>query len=172
MSRIAIVVSSERADDEGAKVVDVKCDPGGEDIAHASHFAPAGDDALALPGDSVALEESTGAGLEQISGYLDTKNEGIAKPGEKRIYARDADGKVVCEIHLKNVGSVTLKNESGSFELGDDGKVMINGVEFDTDGNIKAPGDVTALATSQAVKLSSHLHPTAMGPTSPPTPGT
>jgi phage baseplate assembly protein gpV len=39
-------------------------------------------------------------------------------------------------------------------------------------GAITADGEVTAMATGPGVKLSTHIHPTGVGPTGAPTPGT
>lgn len=50
--------------------------------------------------------------------------------------------------------------------------INANGVEIDASGNASAPGEVTARAASTPVNLSMHLHPTAMGPSGTPTPGT
>lgn len=167
MGRVAEVLAFERVTDEsGAHVDEVKVDPGGGAITTAEHFGAAGDDAPPLPGDYAALEETSGAGREQCTGYLDPKNEGRAAPGEKRIYARDAQGVLVADIWLKGNGDVELKSiRAGS-------KIILNGVEIDQTGNITAPGEVTAMGAAVPVNLSTHLHPTAMGPTSPPTPGT
>lgn len=170
--QIGIVESSERAEDEGAHVVEVQCDPGGGAAVTAEHYAPPGVDARPLPGDTVALQPSTGSGRMQAAGYADTRNEGKAEAGEHRVYARDANGEVVAEVWVKGNGDVAIR----SIKAG--GKVTINGVEIDQDGNIATPGavaasgEITAMATGPGVKLSTHLHPTAIGPTSPPTPGT
>jgi len=50
--------------------------------------------------------------------------------------------------------------------------INANGVEIDASGNATAPGEVTAKAATTPVNLSTHLHPTAMGPSGAPTPGT
>lgn len=171
MSRVAEVLASERVVEEGAHGVDVKCDPGGDTLT-APHFADPGDDSQPLPGDFVALETSSGSGLEQATGYADVKNEGKAQPGEKRIYARDASGAVMVELWLRGDGSLVIDNGSGKVELAAGGDVTINGVVIDASGNVKAPGEVTAMATGPGVKLSKHKHPTGVGPSSEPIPGT
>lgn len=51
-------------------------------------------------------------------------------------------------------------------------RVSINGVVIDPQGNVYAPGEITAKATTSPVNLSTHVHPTGVGPTSAPTPGT
>lgn len=173
MGRVAIVLSFERGEDQdGAPKSEIKCDPGGGANITAAHFAPPGCDAPPLPADMVALEQSTGAGLEQASGYQDPMNAGKALPGEHRLYARDDDGNVVCEFHLKGTGSLRLENGKGFIDLAADGVVDINGVKFSTTGALVAPGEVTANGASAPVKLSTHLHPTGMGPSGAPTPGT
>lgn len=106
MSRIAEVLDSTRVNDEGGHGLDVKCDPGGGDNVTAPHFADAGDDGRPLPGDFAALEDSSGSGAEQVTGYADTKNAGRAAKGEKRIYARNPSGEVVAEVWLKGDGTV------------------------------------------------------------------
>lgn len=50
--------------------------------------------------------------------------------------------------------------------------INLNGVTIDADGNLEAPGEVKAMSVGPGVRLSTHVHPTAMGPTSAPTPGT
>jgi len=170
MSRVAAVLSSERVTDDDGHGVDVKCDPGGNPIT-APHFADAGDDSQPLPGDFVALGDSSGSGGEHVSGFADVRNEGKAKPGEKRIYARDASGAVKIELWLRGDGSLVIDNGSGQVELAKSGDVTINGVVIDASGNVKAPGEVTAMASAVPVKLSTHFHGTGVGPSSPPQPG-
>lgn len=171
MSRVAEVLSSDRTVDEGAHGVDVKCDPGGNPMT-APHFADSGFDSQPLPGDYVALGDSSGSGCEHVVGCADVRNEGKAEPGEARVYARDASGAVVVELWLKGDGALVIDNGSGKVELAAGGDVTINGVVIDASGNVKAPGEVTAKATQAPVSLSSHLHPTGVGPSSSPSPGT
>lgn len=55
-------------------------------------------------------------------------------------------------------------------------KVSVPNIEFVGDlkvsGNVSANGEVTAKAETAPVNLSTHIHPTAVGPTSAPTQGT
>jgi len=162
MSRIGEVLSTERVVEDGAYGVDVKFDPGGGANATAPHFADPGDDSLPLPGDFLALEDSVGAGAEQATGYADTRNAGKARPGEKRIYARDASGAVVVDLWLQRDGSIVISNGAGSFTMKKTGAVEINGVVIGVDGSISAKGEVTANAsTPLPIKLSAHTHLTA-----------
>ena len=80
-------------------------------------FQTAGDDSPPLPGDNVALVDSQRQGGRLSVGSIDHKNEGISVAGEKRIYARDSDGAVVSELHLKADGSLLLKNTAATYSL-------------------------------------------------------
>lgn len=162
MSSIGPVESVERATDEGVPVVNVKIDPGGQATFTGENFAPAGDDSLPLPADSAVVVDASGRDV--VVGYVDPKNEGKAAPGEKRTYARDAAGKVVAEIWAKANGDVAIT----SLEAG--GKIILNGVEIDQQGNIKAPGEITGMAATTAVNVTTHVHPTGVGPSGPPKP--
>jgi len=168
MGRVAIVDSSERVEDDDGVSLLVKCDPGGDALVTAQHFDSAGVDAPPLPGDSVALEDSAGAGSEQVAGYADTRNAGKAEPGERRTYARDSSGEVVCEIWAKGNGDIDIQ----ALKAG--AKIRLGKVEIDQDGNLTTPGEITGMAATPAtaVKLSTHIHPTGVGPSGPPQPGT
>jgi len=174
MGRIAEVLSVERTTTpEGAPVVNVVMDPGGGANVTAEHFADSGDDSPPLAGDFAALEPSAGTGTSRVTGYADTKNASKAKDGEKRLYSRKPDGTPAAEIWAKADGTVVIQGllGGGKLELGTDGTFDINGVKITKSGEIKAPGEVSAMTATAAVKLSTHLHPTGMGPSGPPTPG-
>lgn len=168
-----IVQSFERVTKEdGTELVEVIVDIGQPSPLKLEHFADIGVDAPPLPGDLVALAESTGQGALRTAGYADPKNQGSALGGERRTIARDADGVPTAEIWSKANGDVSITSiKSG-------GKIILNGVEIDQQGNVTVPGKVDAtgeVATSAAgapVKLSTHLHPTGVGPSGAPTPGT
>ena len=130
-----------------------------------------GIDALPLPGDEVVVEETEGSGDTIAQAFADLINEGKADAGEHRIYARDAAGVVACEIWCKADGTVAVKS------IKDGGKLNLNGVLIDQQGNITTPGDVKAMAGTPdaplpGVTLSKHLHPTGVGPSGPPQTGT
>lgn len=172
MSRIAEVLRIERVNDDGAHGIDVICDPGGGANITAPLLTDPGVDAAPLAGDFVGLEDSSGSGAEHAVAFTDVRNEGKAKPGEIRLYARATSGAVVIELWLKGDGSLIVDNGKGKLELAPGGTVTINGVTIDPQGNVKAPGEVSAMNASAPVKLSTHIHPTGVGPSSPPTPGT
>lgn len=152
--------------DDGTELVEVVVDIGQPSPLKLEHFSDSGVDAPPLAGDLVALAESTGQGALRTAGYADPKNQGKALGGERRTIARDADGVPTAEVWAKANGDVSIT----SIKAG--GKIILNGVEIDQQGNIKAPGDVTAMVETAPVKLSTHLHPTGTGPSGAPTPGT
>jgi len=102
MGRVAVVLSVE---DDG----NVKVDTGGDDSLIADSFADGGDDSPPLAGDVAALNDGPETGTQQITGYDDALD-GVASPGEKRIYSRDSDGVAVAEVYLKGDGSIVIKS--------------------------------------------------------------
>jgi len=153
---------------------EVKGDPGGLATMTADHYAPAGYDAQPLPGDYFATHDGPATGEDVVSGYHDPRIDRKAGPGETRLYSRAGPGGLAAEMWCKRDGTVEI---SSLLPLS---KIILNGVEIDTEGNVTVPGFVTAAGeiTAQdvtpitAVGLSTHMHNTAMGPTSPPTGGT
>lgn len=165
MGRIAEVQTTRRVADADGEGLDVQCDPGGGANVTAPVFGPPGTDAVPLPGDFVALEDSTGTGAEQATGFADVRLTGRAQPGEVRLYARKVDGSLAIELWLK---------ADGTLVIGSGGDVTINGVTITAQGEVRAPGEVTAMASSPAtsVSLSAHIHGSNTGPTAPPIKGT
>ena len=159
MGRIARILSFVRSEINGAKVSDVKSDPGGGPNTTSQHFQPAGDDAHPLPGDYVATSPAAGTGRETAVGYLDPANKQKAGPGEKRLYARDSAGAQVCEVWLKADGSVLIQNETGSTVLNPDGSVVTTNeggvMTFGADGSftVTNAGGSMALAASGVASI-------------------
>lgn len=139
----------------GAKLSDVKLDPGGGPNITAEHFAAPGDDSYPLPGDYVVTVSIQRSGGSAVVGYLDPKNDQKAAVGEKRIYARNAGGASIVELWLKNTGEATLVNASGYITLKPDGEVEINGARITTAGDV---------ISATGVSLTGHTH--AQGPDS------
>lgn len=108
---------------------DVKVSRGNEHNATARHFSSPGEDSHPLPGDYCALSSAAGTGRQTAVGYLDKINPPKSAPGEKRIYARDADGNVVCELWLKNIGEINISSIASGAD------VVINGVRIPADGS-------------------------------------
>lgn len=131
----------------GDHASDVKTDPGGGANITARHLGAPGDDGNPLPGDLAALLPLAAEGSQALAGYIDPKNAGVAAPGERRIYSRDATGDTVSVIWLKNDGTIDITSSAG---------ITLNGVvQVDTSGNITTPGDVTA----GGISLQNHTHP-------------
>lgn len=125
-------------------------DLGGGDVRTLDHFPPINDDSYPLPSDFVATDLQVGEGRARGQGVIDPKNLLKSLIGEKRIYARAADtGAQVCEVWLKNDGSVTVINGSGHIRLQADGEVNINGARITTGGNV---------ITASGVSLDGHPH--------------
>ena len=186
MGRIAKVLSFVRAVRNGAKVSNVKVNPGGELNITSEHFSPIGDDAHPLTSDYAVTNEIPRSGGEVVVGYLDPLNTSKAGPGDKRIYARDADdGSVVVEVWLKNDGTAIVSNDNGSFTLSPSGSVkglnangsfelqsggdfLVNGVTIDTDGNISSPTSISAPSIIvDGKELKDHTHPITSGSSAP-----
>jgi hypothetical protein len=110
--KLAKVVSFER---RGAEE-DVVVDTGGGALVTAAHLAGAGEDSPPLPGDVAALDDSSGSGNQQVTGYHDPLNTGKADEGEKRIYGRNAAGETVGEIWIRD-GSLLVQAKIGDNEI-------------------------------------------------------
>lgn len=128
---------------------DAKCDPGGGAIRQVRHFQGAGDDSPPLPGDYAALVEVPQTGGFVAVGYVDPLTEQTAAPGERRLYARTADGAQIVELWLKADGSARLSNAGGYLELEAEGDVVGNGARMTRDGDV---------VTSDGVSLRRHTH--------------
>lgn len=178
-ARLGTVVQVEQVPKD-VPTVEVQVEIGDESITAELLLGP-GCDAMPLPGDEVLLSEGEGTGEMYAMAFGDSKNAGTAENGEHRIFARDTDGAVVCEVWCKKDGTVSIKTLKGdaAFEIKPDGGLNYNNGAFicDKQGNAKFAGEVTAMAgTPEAplpgTKVSTHTHPTGVGPSGPPTPGT
>lgn len=66
---------------------------------------------------------------------------------------------------------LVITHKQVTFHLQDD-RVSVTASNFELDGDLEVTGEITAKSATAPVKLSTHLHPTPVGPTSQPTPGT
>lgn len=138
---------------DGDSARELTIDPQGASGSTAQAMFPSGYDAQGFPED-YAVVVDIGGGKVSVA-YLDPKLSHLAGPGEVVIVSRSAPGIVAAKLHLKSNGTVS-----------------INGVEITKSGELKAPGEISAMNSTAPVKLSTHMHPTAMGPSGSPTPGT
>ena len=150
MGLIAAVIAFARRTDHSETTVD----PGGGSNITADHFANPGDDSYPLDTDFAAVVSNGRTGGGAAVGYADPITTKKAGPGEKRIYARDAAGAVVCEIWLQSDGTIVVQNDNGGMELAPNGSVNINGVIIDAAGDITAPGSLVLNGN----ELDGHLH--------------
>ena len=162
MGFLADVLSFARETVRGAKAPEVKVDRGGGDTLRAGHFTNPGIDAVPLPGDVAAVEDSSGTGAGQVTGYQDPLSEPEAAEGEVRIYSRSAPGVVIAKVWVKKTGEVLIANNIGTLTLNPDGTIEANGAVIDLTGN---------LTTAAQISSNTHLHPSPFGPTGSPLPG-
>lgn len=82
------------------------------------------------------------------------------------IRLRNKEGTQFC--HLKNDGAILIENKNGHIRIDAAGNVTINGVKFDTTGNVTTPTTVTAQTvigktdvTFGGISGKGHVHPCA-----------
>jgi len=155
----------------GANVNDVEVRAGGMPLFTAEHFCTPGDDSAPLDGDYAMLSEVAPMGRKVVVGYLDPNNAPLAAKGEKRTYSRGVGGVVVASVWLKADGSatveaegaVTIINGAGTFELGADGTINLNGVTISSSGVVTVPASLV-LAGKQ---IAAHTHQITSGSSAP-----
>lgn len=169
--RLGTVLLTERVTKgDGTPAVEVRVQVLDDDDAETAELLlPPNVDSLPLPGDEVVLEDSEGSGSSTATGFADAKNAGKAAGGEYRAVGRDpSTGAEVVEVWCKGDGSFEVNPLVPAY------KIKLGKVEIDELGNITTPGEITGMAGSPAtsVTLSKHLHPTGVGPSGKPQPGT
>ena len=139
-------------------VRDVLVNPTAGANVTAPRFGPPGDDSLPLPEDTAALISTRRRGGRAAVAFIDNTSP-VADPGEKRIYARDANGAVVASLYLKKDGTVSITGPGASVVMAPDGTVQVvnaageakllpdgswdaNGVKSDILGNLTVPGNL------------------------------
>lgn len=146
MGRVAEVLAATRRMIRGVPVLSIKLSRGGGANATADHYGPSGDDSPPLPGDFAHSSAGPGSGQEQITGYHDPRNPGVALPGEKRLYVRDEDGEIVGTIWMKRDGTIRIET---------DGPVIVDSPDVrlgDGSAPIATAGDlVTVIVPALAV---------------------
>lgn len=156
---------------------DVTVTPNQLDTTTTELLSAPGDDSPPLPGDFGLKTPVSPQGDSTISAFSRPESEQMSAPGEKRIYARNADGETVCYVHLKADGAFDVLNMSGKgIKAAADGTIDINGVVISPDGAIEAPSSIDAksVAAETSLKVATkevnlHVHPAGQppGPTGP-----
>lgn len=146
MGVLATIVNSETGDFN--EIVQTVESHYGEN-KYCDQFSPSGEDAPPLKDDLVVLVDIEGTGNMASVGVL-TKSQG-AKPGEKIIYGRDANGNVTSKIYLHNDGSISIETEKPiSF---DGEKITIQGggaaaARVDDTVEVEIPAQTVVIAVS------------------------
>ena len=163
MGQIAIVLDFTHSN-EGVNCSYVKSDSGGGINLTSENFQPSGEDSTPLPGDYVIIIPVKGTGRTSAIGYIDLNTKPCAKPGEKRIYARNEEGEVVNEIRLFNTSKVVIKNDSASITLNPNGNIEIESKKLKIIGDVKVEGGIEAKSITAdsinggRVELVGHTH--------------
>ena len=101
----------------------IKADRGAGDINEMDHLQPLGDDSKPLPQDDGWSDRTNESSGDVYLGAFDYENK-IAEPGEKRTYARDADGNAVSHVYQKKDGTIIIANDSYSKVISPDGSFV------------------------------------------------
>jgi hypothetical protein len=95
-------------------------------------YGPSGDDSPPCKDDQIVLVKIDGTGKYIVLGVLDVSQS--AKPGEKILYARDDDAKIVSKISMLNDGSIAVEADGdtswktkGAHSLEAEGDISVNG---------------------------------------------
>ena len=90
-------------------------------------YSAAGDDSVPCKDDRVLLVQAGGTGERVVAGVLN-KSQG-AKSGEKILFARDKNGKIVATIKMLNSGNIEIET-NGDCKIKTKGKTEINGSDY------------------------------------------
>ena len=90
-------------------------------------FSASGDDSVPYKNDRVLLVPAGSTGEQMVAGVLN-KSQG-AKSGEKILFARDENGKIVAKIKMLNYGNIEIEAD-GDCKIKTKGKVEINGSDY------------------------------------------
>lgn len=90
-------------------------------------FSVSGDDSVPCKNDRVLLVPAGGTGEQVVAGVLN-KSQG-AKSGERILFARDENGKIVAKIKMLNSGNIEIEAD-GDCKVKAKGNIEINGSDF------------------------------------------
>ena len=110
------------------------------DINEMEHLQPLGDDSKPLPQDDGWSDRTNKSGGDVYFGAFDYENK-ITQPGEKRTYARDADGNPVSHVYQKDDGTIIIANDSYSKTINPDGSFVETNGTYSK--NVSADGSFT-----------------------------
>lgn len=90
-------------------------------------YSASGDDSVPCKDDRVLLVPAGGTGEQVVAGVLN-KSQG-AKSGERILFARDENGKIVAKIKMLNSGNIEIEAD-GDCKVKAKGNIEINGSDF------------------------------------------
>ena len=90
-------------------------------------YSASGDDSVPCKDDRVLLVPAGGTGEQVVAGVLN-KSQG-AKSGERILFARDENGKIVAKIKMLNSGNIEIEAD-GNCKVKAKGNIEINGSDF------------------------------------------
>lgn len=90
-------------------------------------YASAGDDSVPCDNDRLILIKAGNTGEKAAVGSLN-ESQG-AKPGEKILFSRDKNGKVVATIKMLNSGNIEIELK-GDYKIKTEGNIELNGSDF------------------------------------------
>lgn len=90
-------------------------------------FSASGDDSVPYKDDRVLLVPAGSTGEQVVAGVLN-KSQG-AKSGEKILFARDKNGKIVAIVKMLNSGNIEIETDSDC-KIKTKGKVEVNGSDY------------------------------------------
>lgn len=90
-------------------------------------YAASGDDSVPCKDDRVLLVQAGGTGEQVVIGVLN-KSQG-AKSGERILFARDENGKIVAIIKMLNSGNIEIELK-GDYKIKTEGNIELNGSDF------------------------------------------
>lgn len=131
----------------------VKADRNGGDINEMEHLQPLGDDSKPLPQDDGWSDRTSENGNDVYFGAFDYDNK-IAVAGEKRTYARNADGVPVNHVYLKKDGTIIIANDSYSKTINPDGSFVETNGSYSKSVNADGSWSETNGAYTQSVEAS------------------
>ena len=90
-------------------------------------YSASGDDSVPCKDDRVLLVPAGGTGEQVVAGILN-KSQG-AKSGERILFARDENGKIVAKIKMLNSGNIEIEAD-GDCKVKAKGNIEINGSDY------------------------------------------
>ncbi len=145
--------------EDGAGVVTAEIVPG--DVRSCALSCAGGDDSPPIPGDRVVLVQVDGTGKFVAVGVLG-ESQG-ARPGERVLYSRSADGEVMAALRLLNDGKIEMMSPESLSVSGKSVSVKADGAA-EISGKSLALKSAETTLTGGKVKCAGTVSPSGQGP--------